>query len=151
MESSFIKPSATATVVIYDPKSNKVVLVQRAKAPYRGYFAFPGGFVDTHKENTEQAARREVLEETAIDITKQKLQLIDVRSDPDRDPRDHVIDVGYFCSYTDIAGSGTPSSDAAALLWVNVEDVQKMILAFDHIHLLNSALSTIKQCRAKKN
>ena len=78
-------PALTVDVVIYDPERG-VVLIERANIPHG--FALPGGFVDVG-ESVEDAAVREMREETGLDV--ELTGLLGVYSRPDRDPRGHTV------------------------------------------------------------
>src|SRR5690242_9054228 len=77
-------PRPTVDVVI--EIGSRIVLIRRANPP-RGW-ALPGGFVD-YGERVEDAARREMREETSLDVTL--TELLGVYSDPARDPRGHTV------------------------------------------------------------
>lgn len=79
-------------------KELKILLIKRGGHPYLGLWALPGGFVEPH-ETTEQAAVRELREETGIDDIY--LEQLYTFSDPMRDPRMWVIS----CSYLALADS----------------------------------------------
>jgi len=56
----------TATAIIPFPP-NKILLIKRATVPFKGYWALPGGRVDSG-ETVEQTIVREVKEETGLDV-----------------------------------------------------------------------------------
>src|SRR5690242_18270120 len=81
------RPWISADAVVFDTR-DRLLLIRRKNEPFRGAYAFPGGFVEVG-ETTEAAARRELKEETGIDADQPRL--IGVYSDPHRDPRHHTI------------------------------------------------------------
>jgi len=103
-----------------------VVLVGRRNPPL-GY-ALPGGYVDVG-ETVEQAAAREIFEETGLRVGD--LHLLGVYSDPDRDPRGHTVSVVFAAT-----GSGVPSAgdDAADVLLVDPAHPPETV--FDHDRIL---------------
>jgi 8-oxo-dGTP diphosphatase len=136
-------PRAALTVdcVVFglDDEELKVMLIQRALAPFEGQWALPGGFVRVD-ETLEQAARRELEEETGLrDIFLEQLYSF---SAVDRDPRERVVSVAHYAlvnlrDYT--VHAATDASDAA---WFGVHDTPK--LAFDHADILESALERLR-------
>jgi len=125
-------PALTVDCVIHDPEG-RVLLVRRKNEPFKGAFALPGGFVDLG-ETVEAACRREVREETGLEV--HDLALIGVYSDPRRDPRGHTVSAAFV---TQVAVSTPPSAgdDAAAAEWV--DDWRGQRLAFDHAQILEDA------------
>jgi len=134
-------PALTADVVLLalgegDPR---VLLVQRGNPPFRGMWAFPGGFVDVG-EPPSDAAARELREETGI----QDLHLEQLRAfgAPGRDPRGHVVTIAYLSV---IAGHAMPllkpGSDAAKARWWSIRGLPA--LAFDHHEILTYALGRV--------
>lgn len=119
-----------------------VLLVERGQEPYRGAWALPGGFV-LPRESAEQAARRELAEETGLsDRTAGALHLEQLRtySAPDRDPRMRVVSVAYAALVPDLPeprGGG----DAAHARWT--EFAEGGPLAFDHADILADARERI--------
>ncbi len=85
-------PFPTADVVIYHP-DHGIVLIERKNPPFG--IALPGGFVD-EGESVEQAAVREMKEETGLDVTL--LGVLGVYSAPGRDPRFHTMTVTFVGS-----------------------------------------------------
>ena len=84
-------PLLTTDCVVRDANS-RVLLIRRKNEPFKGAYALPGGFVDIG-ETVEAACRREVREETGLNVDA--LRLIGVYSDPGRDPRGHTVSVAY--------------------------------------------------------
>ncbi len=74
-------------------EKNEFVLVKRKNDPFKGYWALPGGFVE-YGETVEHAATREMREETGLEICI--LDIVGVYSDPNRDPRGHVISIAFL-------------------------------------------------------
>ncbi|ATZ60921.2 MAG: NUDIX hydrolase [Methanosarcinales archaeon Met12] len=125
----------TLTVDAIILMDNNIVLIKRKNPPFEGYYALPGGFVE-RGETVEQALIREIKEETGLDI--RIVKLVGVYSDPDRDPRGHVISLCYL-----VRASGTiaPDSDAGD---VELFDVSRLPeLAFDHEQMVNDAMEDI--------
>lgn len=112
--------------------SDGVVLVRRGGEPYKGKWALPGGFVG-YGERVEAAAIREAREETGLKVKLHKL--IGVYSDPNRDPRGHVISICFMGKRA--GGKLNAASDAKEV------KIFKRIpwreLAFDHAQILRDA------------
>lgn len=106
-------PALTTDCAIYDPEG-RVLLIRRGHDPYAGGYALPGGFVEIG-ETMEAACRREVREETGIEVGE--LRLVGVYSDPSRDPRGHTVSVAY-AAMLPRALSPQSGSDAASAEWI---------------------------------
>ncbi len=115
-----------------------MLLIRRKNDPYKGFYAFPGGFVEVG-ETVEQSALRELKEETGI--AADNLRLIGVYSNPGRDPRHHTITIAYLVS---VRGQAPSAGDDAAVAEF-VEDATKEKLAFDHNRILRDALR-LRRC-----
>jgi 8-oxo-dGTP diphosphatase len=125
-------PALTTDCVIRDPEG-RVLLIRRKNEPFAGAFALPGGFVDIG-ETIEASCRREVREETGIELGE--LRLIGVYSDPKRDPRGHTVSVVFLARLAS-ALSPRAGSDAACAEWL--ENWRDHALAFDHAQILEDA------------
>jgi len=125
------RPLLTADTIIRR-RDGSVVLVKRLSPPFRDFYAIPGGFVE-YGETIEEAAVREAKEETGLDVKIERL--VGVYSDPDRDPREHIITVAYLAE--EIGGRLRPSSDAR-----EIKAFRKIPSkpAFDHRKILHDAL-----------
>lgn len=125
-------PHLTVDCVIRDHRG-RILLIRRKNEPFKGAYALPGGFVDIG-ETVEAACRREVFEETGLEVSE--LHLIGVYSDPRRDPRGHTVSVAYMVLLPD-GPEPRAGSDAATAEWV--EDWQDRQLAFDHNRIIADA------------
>jgi 8-oxo-dGTP diphosphatase len=125
------QPSLAVDCVVFDPQG-RLLLIRRKNPPFQGQYALPGGFVDCG-ETTEQAAARELSEETGLHAVK--LSLIGVYSDPKRDPRKHVVSVAYLARVSDFVPQA--ADDAAQAEFVG--DWQGQTLAFDHNKIVSDA------------
>ncbi|MFI0483037.1 NUDIX hydrolase [Actinomadura sp. 9N215] len=135
-------PVVTVTVdlVIFTVRDgdHQVLLIDRGIQPYRGYPALPGGYIDKG-ETLEEAALRELHEETDLDTCSLYLEQLRAYSDPQRDPRGRVITVAFLA-----LGPNMPipvgGTDAAAAYWAPVSDALTRQLAFDHQAILRDGL-----------
>jgi len=84
-------------------------------------------------ETVMSACRREVREETGIDVAT--ITLVGVYSDIDRDPRGHIVSVAFMAELADETRPRV-GSDAMIAEWVDMRDVD---LAFDHARILADA------------
>ncbi len=128
------RASVTADAVLFAEKEGQmyVLLIQRGNDPYKGYWAFPGGFLNMD-ETVAHCAERELEEETGIVLTG--MQLSGIYSDVERDPRGRVITAAYTAMTT--MPEATAADDAAAAKWWPLNDLPP--LAFDHETILRDA------------
>jgi 8-oxo-dGTP diphosphatase len=130
-------PLLATDCIVVDPQRG-VLMVRRKNPPYKGNLALPGGFVEIG-ETVEQAARRELLEETGLVATK--LSLVGVYSKPDRDPRGHACSVA-FLTEVEPGVEAKAGDDAEAVAWIkNIDDVE---IGFDHRDIITDALKLIR-------
>ncbi|RAM35675.1 NUDIX hydrolase [Arthrobacter globiformis] len=123
-------------------------MVRRGGHPFKNALALPGGFVGPH-ESAEQAAYRELAEETGLDLGRLPVHVeqLATYSNPDRDPRMRVVSVAHLALLaTD--GQTLPnisaSTDAAAAAWHPVHGVlHGTELAFDHTTILTNGLDRL--------
>jgi 8-oxo-dGTP diphosphatase len=129
------RPALTVDIAVFyrQEDSFEVLLIKRAREPFEGHWAFPGGFVDKD-ESLEDAAARELLEETGLGGVH--LEQIGAFGDPGRDPRGHTVTV-VFAGMLDEPAPVRGADDASEAAWHSALRPPK--LAFDH----NKILSTV--------
>ena len=134
------RPAVTADcIVITGEAEPKVLLIQRGNMPFKGGWAFPGGFMNMD-ETTEQCAIRELEEETGLRLSK--IQQIGAYSKVDRDPRGRTVTVAYLAIVDEPMGvSG--QDDAAKAEWWPLSDLPH--LAFDHYDIMQDAIRVYAQ------
>ncbi|MHC1627988.1 MAG: NUDIX domain-containing protein [Candidatus Nezhaarchaeales archaeon] len=129
------RPALAVDAVIIR-KNGNIILVKRRRPPYEGHWALPGGFVE-YGETVEDAVKREVKEETGLDVEIKGL--IGVYSKPDRDPRGHVVSIAYLV--TEIGGELRGSEETDIGEFSVIPDK----LAFDHNDILRDGLNLAKK------
>lgn len=137
---NYPRPAVTVDVVIFTIASGalQVLLVRRGRAPFRGQWALPGGFVGLD-ESLKHAAWRELREETGVNAAY--LEQLHTFGHPKRDPRDRVISVAYFSMIPADKLSIRAASDADEVALATVDAVGE--LAFDHERILRKARSRL--------
>lgn len=130
--SEYRNPALTVDIIIID--NDKTVLIKRLNNPYKNHWALPGGFVE-YGEKVEDAAVREAKEETGLDVELD--ELVGVYSDPNRDPRGHTVTIAFKAHI--VSGELQSDSDAKDAKYVNMDELKKIDLAFDHEDILHDA------------
>jgi len=130
------KPTLTVDAII-KMNDDKLVLVRRKNPPYKGWWALPGGIVE-YGETVEKAVKREVKEETGLEVEIEKI--VNVYSDPNRDPRGHFISICFLCRK--VGGVLKAATDAAEVSIFPLKEVRNLKLAFDHRKMLKDAKLT---------
>ena len=134
------RPAVTADCVVMTKEAvPQVLLIERGADPYKGCWAFPGGFMNMD-ETTEQCAIRELEEETGLQVTE--LHQIGAYSKVDRDPRGRTITVAYLVVLpypTPVTGQ----DDAAKAEWFPIDALPS--LAFDHEEIMKDAINAYKK------
>lgn len=129
-------PAVTADCLVFASAGGEeaLLLIERKNDPYRGFWAFPGGFMNID-ETAEAAARRELEEETGLKIGN--LRQVGAFSKVDRDPRERVVSIVYY-TVLDMCLPVRGSDDACQARWFRLSDLPP--LAFDHSEILQKTL-----------
>ncbi|MFK7739765.1 MAG: NUDIX domain-containing protein [Planctomycetota bacterium] len=142
------RPAVTVDTVLCtvgDRGDLRMLLIERARDPFAGAWALPGGFVDLH-EDLEVAARREMLEETHVELGP--MVQLGAYGTPHRDPRGHTVGVAYLaiCGPGEIEGEA--GDDAADCRWFSISRPPK--LAFDHRDIVRDARQEFARLATKR-
>lgn len=133
-------PAVTTDCVIFgfDGERLQVLLIERGIEPFKGRWAFPGGFIKMD-ETAEEGALRELKEETGMENAF--IQQFHTFSNPLRDPRERVITIAFYAlvRIQEVKGG----DDAASARWFPLDEIPA--LAFDHDHMLRMATQRLRQ------
>jgi 8-oxo-dGTP diphosphatase len=120
-----------------------VLLVRRGVPPFEGMWAIPGGF-KRPDESLDDAAQRELLEETGVDGAS-LLRQFGAYGDPGRDPRMNVVTIAYLAVLRDVQGiAGGTDAAAAELVPISKALSGRSELAFDHRRILRDAAERVR-------
>lgn len=136
------RPAVTADSIVFCNGSDglSVLLIERANEPFKGCWAFPGGFMDM-EENAEDCAKRELKEETGLEI--RNMSQLGAFTDVNRDPRGRTVSIAYYAVIEKSEVKG--SDDAAQARWFPIDSMPS--LAFDHEEILRTALKVLNDLR----
>ena len=135
------RPALSVDCVVFglDEEDLKVLLIQRDLEPFAGTWALPGGFVEVD-ETLDEAARRELREETSIDVSY--LEQLYTFGAVKRDPRDRIVSVAYYALVKLSDYRVQAATDARNVAWYSVGKKPK--LAFDHAAILQLAYERLQ-------
>ena len=130
--------TSDCVIFTYEDRALKVLLVRRGAEPFKGQWAFPGGFLRMD-ETAEQGALRELREETAL--VPSAIGQLGVFSDVFRDPRERVITIAWYALVKPHEVIGGDDADEAA--WFPVDNLPP--LAFDHCKIFHAAMERLRR------
>lgn len=125
----------------------RVLLVERGTKPHEGALALPGGFLNHAEEDISAAARRELHEETNLDLSSVHLEQLGTYGNPGRDPRGRVVSVAYLAIAPELP-EPVAGTDAAKASWQPAEAVldDRLPVAFDHRDIV---IDGVERARSK--
>lgn len=133
-------PAVTTDCVIFGFNGERlqVLLIERGIEPFKGRWAFPGGFLKMD-ETAEEGAKRELKEETGLENAY--IQQLHTFSAPNRDHRERVITIAYYAlvKIQEVKGG----DDAASARWFPLDEIPP--LAFDHDYILRMATQRLRE------
>ena len=133
-------PAVTTDCVIFgfDGSELQVLLIERGIEPFKGKWAFPGGFLNMD-ETAGEGAMRELKEETGLENAY--IEQFNTYSEPGRDPRERVITIAHYAlvRIQEVKGG----YDAAKAQWFPIDEVPQ--LAFDHDKILRDAMRKLRE------
>ena len=139
---SYPPVAVTVDLVLFTIRGERlcVLAIKRGGEPFKGRWALPGGFVEAD-EGLEQAARRELREETGLEGARIHLEQLATYGDPGRDPRQRIVSVAYLGLAPGLPAP-TAGDDAARAEWVEVDRLiaARPNVAFDHARILRDGL-----------
>ncbi len=129
------RPTLTADIILLSRDAEpRVLLIRRKHEPFAGAWALPGGFVN-EEESMEAAARRELFEETGLQVDK--LEQLQTFGDRGRDPRGWTVSVAFVARVEAAQMRPRAADDAAEVGWHSLNQLPS--LAFDHEKILARA------------
>lgn len=134
------RPMVTVDMIVFSVVADdtRVLLIKRGNEPFRGQWAFPGGFVEMDEELID-AAGRELAEETGL--CGVELEQMHTFGGIGRDPRGRLISVA-FVGILNNRPTPEAGDDAAEAKWFDIANLPKM--AFDHAKIAEMAIDRLR-------
>ncbi|HOV32122.1 MAG TPA: NUDIX hydrolase [Candidatus Hydrogenedens sp.] len=136
------RPAVTVDAVVFRRNGNdwEALLIKRFNAPFEGYWALPGGFVE-EEETLERAVERELFEETLLSGVR--LCQLKAFSNPHRDPRGRTITVAFVGILEKPEANIQANDDAREVKWFSLDGLPE--LAFDHSEIIDYAIDWLEK------
>jgi ADP-ribose pyrophosphatase YjhB (NUDIX family) len=117
-----------------------ILLIERGGEPLRGYWSLPGGVVETG-ETLEEAIRREMQEETGLDVHPDSIFEIFERIMPDSDgrPEYHYVLVDFLCTIR--GGTMVAGDDVSRVEWVHKDRLSSLLLTEGTLPVIEKAFA----------
>ena len=118
--------------------------MERGKEPLKGYWSLPGGIVETG-EKLEEGIRREVAEETGLDVEPYSMFEIFERIMPDAEGRAeyHYVLIDYLCRR--VSGEPAAASDVSQVAWVAEPELRDYRLTEGTLDVIERAFAKLQR------
>jgi len=125
-------------------EGGNILLVERAREPLKGYWSIPGGIVETG-ERLAEGMRREVLEETGLDVEALSVFEIFERIIPDSEGKTeyHYVLIDYLCR--PLGGRLAPASDVSRVEWVSEQNLANYRLTEGTLEVIERAFAKLQR------
>jgi mutator protein MutT len=125
-------------------EDGRILLAERGKEPLKGYWSLPGGIVETG-EKLEEGIRREVSEETGLDVEPYFMFEIFERIIPDAEgkPEYHYVLIDYLCRR--LSGEPIAASDVSRLAWVAQPNLRDYRLTEGTLGVIERAFAKLQR------
>jgi 8-oxo-dGTP diphosphatase len=125
-------------------EDGRILLVERGKEPLKGYWSIPGGIVETG-EKLEEGIRREVLEETGLDVEPFSMFEIFERIIPDAEgkPEYHYVLIDYLCRR--LSGEPAAASDVSRVAWVSEPELGSYRITEGTLSVIERAFAKLQR------
>ncbi|MDQ6759734.1 MAG: NUDIX hydrolase [Acidobacteriota bacterium] len=111
------RPLVGVGALVFADADQGILLIERGKEPLKGFWSLPGGLLEVGEKLTD-AVRREVQEETGLEVEPMSLFEIFERIMPDAEgrPEYHYVLMDYLCRV--VGGQLQAASDVSRVAWV---------------------------------
>lgn len=125
-------------------EDGKILLVERGNEPLKGYWSIPGGILETG-ERLEEGVRREVAEETGLDVEPYSMFEIFERIIPDvgGKPEYHYVLIDYLCRR--VSGEPAAASDASGVAWVTEQNLRQYRITEGTLGVIERAFAKLQR------
>ena len=124
---------------------DRILMVERAGNPLKGYWSLPGGLVETG-ETLETAVKREILEETGLQVEPQQMfELFErIMHDAQGQAEYHYVLLDYLCKV--VGGTLQAGDDVSRAEWVRREDLPSLLITEGTLDVIERAYSARRSC-----
>lgn len=128
-------------------KGKRILLAQRGKQPLLGWWSLPGGVLETGESLTD-GIRREVREETGLEVKPLEIATVFERIIPDSEGRTeyHYVLIDYVCRV--VGGTAEAATDVSALAWVKEEELERYPLTEGTLPVIREAFRKRREKKA---